>query len=435
MTYEEVLDFIHGANKFGSKLGLVNITNLLEKMGNPQKRLKIIHLAGTNGKGSTASFINQILLEEGYCVGLFTSPFLETFNERIRVNNKLITNIELANALEKLIKSINLMISEGMQHPTEFEIVTALAFQYFLEKKVDYVVLEVGLGGRFDATNVIDKSLASVITSISLDHMHILGDTLDEIAFEKAGIIKENGRVFSYPQKQEVYKKLSEISELRNASLNTYDKDQIRNIKRTFSGSKFDWIDMQKTNNSLKNLEIKLIGEHQIFNASLAIMVLQKLSDEKIVKLSNKSIVDGLIKTRWNGRLEILKEDPIIMIDGAHNEDGAAALAKTLREYYPNYKKLLCLGILGDKNVKAILKHVIPEVDEVIVTSPPNPRAMKSEVLADLVKSYEVEMSVENDLNVAINKAIDMGNEFDIIVFSGSLYLIGEVRTKLLDKN
>lgn len=428
MTYDEALQFIHSANKFGSKLGLENITNLLNEMNNPQEKLKIIHIAGTNGKGSTASFMNQVLLEEKYEVGLFTSPYLEIFNERIRVNNILISDEELACYIDYIKNIIDIMIKKNMPHPTEFEIITALAFKYFLDKKVDFVILEVGLGGRFDATNVIKKSIASVITSISLDHTHILGDTISKIAYEKAGIIKSNGIVFSYPQKEEAFQVLQQVSEDKKARLETFSEKRIKNIKMNSIKSTFDWMGVNEEKN-IENIEIHLLGEHQIYNASLALYTLEDLEKNGYLNLSIDSIKNGLKNTKWNGRLEILQQEPVVMIDGAHNYDGALALANTIESCCSSNKSLLCIGILGDKDIKSILDTIIPKFDTVIVTQPNNPRALDAIELAKQIEKYNINFEVEPCLNQAIKLVNEKINDFDLIVFSGSLYLIGEVRS------
>lgn len=431
MNYKEALEFIHGAYKFGSKLGLDNIRELLKRLKNPQKELKIIHIAGTNGKGSTASFINQILLEAGYSVGLFTSPYLETFNERIRVNNVLIKEDELARGVEKIKLAIDSMVKDGYNHPTEFEIVTALGFLYFLDKKVDVVVLEVGLGGRFDATNIIDESIASIITSISKDHTHILGDTLSKIAFEKCGIIKDNSFVYSYPQKAEARDTITEIARNKNAILSTYDFSDISSINFTEKGSKFN---LNLNDVKIENLEIRLLGRHQVYNATLAILTLFDLNKRGILNISNGNFRKGLLNTKWNGRLEIISEDPLVLIDGAHNEDGARALGEALGEYYKEKKKMLCLGVLKDKELDVILDYILPHFDEVIVTEPNSHRALDVYELEQRVGQKCKKTIAIKDSKQAFDKALSESNQYDLFVFSGSLYLIGEIRKYIGEK-
>jgi dihydrofolate synthase/folylpolyglutamate synthase len=425
MNYEEAIDFIHSSYKFGSKLGLDNIRELLKRLGNPQSKLDIIHIAGTNGKGSTASFVNQILIEAGYKVGLFTSPYLEYFNERIRVDNILIDEDDLIRGVLKIKNAIDKMVEDGHNHPTEFEIVTALGFLHFLDKKVDIVVLEVGLGGRFDATNVIEESMASVITSISKDHTHILGNTLEEIAFEKSGIIKENGHVYVYPQKIQAEKVIENISAKRGAVFKTYDISQVKNIEFTEKGSVFD-IEIEEM--IYKNLEIKMLGRHQVYNSTLAVMMLDDLNRRGLVNIEEKHYRSGLLNTRWNGRLEIISENPLILIDGAHNEDGARALSEALSEYYKSKKKILCIGVLKDKDLDVILEYVLPHFDEVVVTEPCNPRALGFRELEEKIKERGKSVIAIKELDEAIETTLKKKEGYDLFVFSGSLYLIGEIR-------
>lgn len=425
MNYEEAIDFIHSSYKFGSKLGLDNIRELLKRLGNPQSKLDIIHIAGTNGKGSTASFVNQILIEAGYKVGLFTSPYLEYFNERIRVDNILIDEDDLVRGVLKIKNAIDKMVEDGHNHPTEFEIVTALGFLHFLDKKVDIVVLEVGLGGRFDATNVIEESMASVITSISKDHTHILGNTLEEIAFEKSGIIKEKGHVYVYPQKIQAEKVIENISAKRGAIFKTYDISQVKNIEFTEKGSVFD-IKIEEM--IYKNLEIKMLGRHQVYNSTLAVMMLDDLNRRGLVNIEEKHYRAGLLNTRWNGRLEVISENPLILIDGAHNEDGARALSEALEEYYKSKKKILCLGVLKDKDLDIILEYVLPHFDEVVVTEPCNPRALGFRELEAKIKEKGKSVIAIKELEEAIEATLKRKEDYDLFVFSGSLYLIGEIR-------
>ncbi|MFS8541734.1 MAG: bifunctional folylpolyglutamate synthase/dihydrofolate synthase, partial [Tissierellales bacterium] len=263
MNYEEALSYINDQEKFGSNLRLDTIRKLLELLGNPHKDLKCIHIAGTNGKGSTSSYIATMLKEAGYKVGLFTSPYLERFNERIAINGEDIPNGRLAEITEKVKDKIEIMIQKEYEHPTTFEIVTAIGFVYFKEEKVDYVVLEVGLGGRLDATNVIDECLLSIITTIDYDHMDVLGNTLGEIAYEKAGIIKERGLVLSYPQKEEAIEVIEKVCEERKAELTICPMENVKIIELNEYGGIFDY---HYNNTAFKNLEISLIGEHQVYN-------------------------------------------------------------------------------------------------------------------------------------------------------------------------
>ena len=305
MNYQESLRYIEETHKFGVRLGLDNIAKLLELLGNPQDKLKIIHVAGTNGKGSTCSFISTILTESGYKVGLYTSPFLETFTERIRVNGINIPEEDVARIVTIIKSKIEQMVSEGYSYPTEFEIVTAMAFYYYCEQKVDFVALEVGLGGRYDATNVIKNSEVSVITSISLDHIGILGDTVEKIAYEKGGIIKENGTTLVYDQSEEVKNVIKQICKENNA---TYIEAKFDDIKVKQSDIYSQTYDCIIDGEKYEDLEIKLIGEHQINNSILALNTIKYLKEKHNLNITEDTIKKGLINTKWPGRIEKIKE-------------------------------------------------------------------------------------------------------------------------------
>ena len=291
MNYNEALQFIHESHKFGMRLGLDNIKRLLELLGNPQKNLNIIHIAGTNGKGSTCSFIASILKQGGYKVGLYTSPFLEVFTERIRINGVNIPKEEVGKIISIIKDKIEIMVNEGYSYPTEFEIVTAMAFYYYNQEKTDFVVLEVGLGGRYDATNVIDKPLVSVITSISLDHVGILGDTVAKIAYEKGGIIKENGVAIVYDQSEEAKTVIKDICNEKNAKYIEVKFDDI-NIKKSDINSQV--YSCTIIGQRYEDLEINLIGDHQINNSILALSAVEFLRESKQLKISEDDIRRGL---------------------------------------------------------------------------------------------------------------------------------------------
>ncbi|HZK33061.1 MAG TPA: folylpolyglutamate synthase/dihydrofolate synthase family protein, partial [Tissierellaceae bacterium] len=320
MEYKEALEYINDKDKFGSRLGLDSIGKLLNLLDNPQRGLNYIHIGGTNGKGSTASYLANSLKVEGYKVGLFTSPYIERFNERIQINGEDIPDDVLGRITGVIREKANVMVEEGFEHPTTFEIITAISFMYFQEEKTDYVILEVGLGGRFDSTNIIEKPLASVITTIDYDHTDVLGKTLKEIAYQKAGIIKENGIVISYPQEDEALKVLKEISKEKNAEFYLCD---IKNIKIKSSNSKGAIFDFKYKNITMENVEIAMLGEYQVYNAALALTTLMVLKEKELISIEEEAIRKGLKSTKWPGRLEVLGENPIFLIDGAHNVQGA----------------------------------------------------------------------------------------------------------------
>ncbi|MCC0736661.1 bifunctional folylpolyglutamate synthase/dihydrofolate synthase [Clostridioides sp. ZZV14-6009] len=427
MKYEEALEYISQTNKFGIRLGLENIGKLLELLGNPQETLNIIHVAGTNGKGSVCSFISNILRESGYKVGLYTSPYLETFTERIRVNGENIPQEDVARIIDLIKEKIEVMVSQGYAYPTEFEVVTAMAFYYYSEQKVDFVALEVGLGGRYDATNIITKSLVSVITSISLDHTGILGDTIEKIAYEKAGIIKENGVVVVYDQTNEAKDVINSVCKEKNAKYIEVNFDNINIKKSNINSQVYDCNVMGET---YKNLEIMLIGEHQINNSILAMSVLKYLKDtKKLDNVSEESIREGLITTKWPGRIEKIKESPIFIIDGAHNEDGAKSLAKALDKHFKDKKLTLLIGMLEDKDIDGVLDILMPKFSKVVTTTPNNPRAINSDILKEKILKYVSDVTSKHEIEDAVNYTLETSNKDDIIISAGSLYMIGTVRT------
>ncbi len=430
MKYNEALEYIHGTYKFGSKLGLSNIRMLLEKLGNPQDGLKIIHVAGTNGKGSTCAFINSVLSEAGNKVGLYTSPYLEVFNERIQINGNPIEDERLADLTQRVKEKVEILLSEGNTHPTEFEIVTAIAFCYFKEENVDILILEVGMGGRLDATNVIKNSLVSVIAPLALDHTQYLGETIGEIAREKGGIIKENGFVISATQPIEAEKVIREICKEKHAKLETVKTYNYQIVRRSLKTYEFKSMIL----NISGNLKIELLGEHQIRNCILAVRVLEFLVSQYGIELDSDVILRGLEKTRWPGRLEVVSENPCVIIDGAHNKHGAIVLSNFM-EYHFNPKKrrgfktIGVIGVLEDKDVSGIIEETVHYFDSIIATEPENKRAMKAEDLKALLEMSHDSVDGIKSWKEAIEKALADANPEDCIVVYGSLYLIGYVRS------
>lgn len=431
MNYNEALQFIHESHKFGMRLGLDNIKKLLELLGDPQNNLKIIHVAGTNGKGSTCSFISSILKESGYKVGLYTSPFLETFTERIRVNGENIREEEVGKIVSLIKEKIEIMVSEGYSYPTEFEIVTAMAFYYYNQEKVDFVALEVGLGGRYDATNVIDKPVVSAITSISLDHTGILGDTLAKIAFEKGGIIKEDCPTIVYPQQEEASEVIKNICAEKKSK---YIECDFKNIEIKSSNINSQIYNCNINGKELRDLEIKLIGDHQIKNSIVALNVIEYLNDIKITNISEENIRKGLLETKWPGRIEKISENPMFIIDGAHNEEGAKSLANSIDKYFENKNKILVIGMLEDKDIESVLDLLIPKFNKVITTTPDNPRAIDANKLKEKIERYNIEVTCKPNIKEAVDYALEISNKDDVIISAGSLYMIGNVRTIIVNK-
>lgn len=426
MDYKEALFYIENTGKFGINLGLKRIERLCELLGNPQKSLKVIHVAGTNGKGSTTSFIASMLIKQGYRVGIYTSPYIERFTERIKINNDEINEEEIAKLVTDIEPLVEKISSEGMDHPTEFEIITACAFKYFYEMKVDFVVLEVGLGGRFDATNVVDPVL-SVITTISYDHMNVLGNSLAKIAFEKGGIIKSKRPVVIYPQEQEAMDVLLEIAHDKGSKVYNVDEFNYEIVENNIDGIVFNIIGKKE----YTGLKIKLLGEHQVLNALTALKSIEVLKGEGY-KIENESIKKGLEEARWPGRFEIIKKDPLIVLDGGHNIQGIDSLVKGVKHYFPGKKIKIVCGMLKDKEYKSMLNMLFNISDFFITVTPDSPRALSANDLKDeIIKnggSAIASKSIENAVEIAVDN-VDSG---EVMIFCGSLYMIGKVRTILL---
>ena len=422
MDYEAAMAYIENTAKFGSNLGLERTEKLLELLGNPHKNIKCIHVAGTNGKGSTSAMIAQILIESGYKVGMYTSPYLEEFEERIQINGANIRKDLLADIVTEVSDAVERVIEMGYDHPTEFEIITCAMFLHFSNSKVDYAVVEVGLGGRLDSTNVLHPIL-SVITSISLDHTSILGDTLKEIAYEKAGIIKRGVPVICYPQESDVENVInSRCRELGCDLINVgFDSAKFLGVE------KFSQLVEVKTYKDIYKLKLSLLGKYQAMNCSVAVTAIEKLREEG-VKVSKDDIINALGKVKWIGRLEVLREKPLVVIDGAHNIGGITELKGSLDTYFKYERMILIVGILKDKQVEAMIKMIAPDAYKVISVTPNSNRAEISDELNDIIKKYNSNTEACNDYSSAYEKALGYSGENDLIIVCGSLYMIGDMR-------
>lgn len=440
MTYQEFMNYLAQMPSFSPQqiqagkdpFNLDNITTLLTLLGNPHEKLKYIHIAGTNGKGSTSAFLNQILIESGYKVGIFTSPFVERFTEQIRINNQEIANENLARIATKVCEMVEQMKSKGMSLPSEFEIICSIAFLYFLEECCDIVILETGLGGRLDATNVIPAPLLAMITSISLDHTQVLGNTLEQIAMEKAGIIKPGCEVLLYPQCAEVEK----VFEITCASQNVIlHKAFLPQEAKHYdlSGQTFD-LHSDHDSWSFDNLSITLLGHYQIHNASMAVNAAMLLR-RKGYNISDKQIYLGLEHTKWIGRFELIRKNPAIIIDGSHNEDGVTMLCESLRRYFPEKKFFFITGVLADKAYDKMMLPIIPLAKKFFTITPPSPRALSSDKLATFLTSHSAESMPCESIKNAIQACLEEASKDDVICIFGSLYFLGEVRHLLLPEN
>ena len=421
MTFEQAVEYIHSTQKFGSVLGLDTISALLEKMGNPQDHLKFIHIAGTNGKGSTSSYIQSVLTCAGFQVGLYISPYVDNFSERIQMNGEYIKPDALGEITAYVKECIDSMVLNGLHHPTEFEIITAIAFEYFYRQNCDYVVLEVGLGGRFDATNVIKNPLVSVITVIDYDHMEYLGDTLAKIAYEKCGIIKENGHVVSYPfQAEEALAVMKQTCEEKHAKLFVPMADCVDIISQTPFGSEFIYQNMKLT--------LRMAGIHQVYNAVTAIAALEVLMECHLLPISRENIITGIANVRFPARMEVLCENPLVIVDGAHNYSGIQALCNSLSTILEEKKIILVMGMLRDKEyTKSVLK-LSPLCKCFIATTPPNPRAADAHVLAEIAAPIAPDVQVVESPYDAIAYAVRHAEPGEVICVCGSLYMVAEIR-------
>lgn len=432
MTYQEAMDFLEYTEGLGSVLGLENMIHLLDGLGNPQNNLKFVHVAGTNGKGSTAAYIATILASAKYSVGRYISPSVLCYEEKIQITTKdmdgtmihnYIDKEEIAKGLWEIKKVCDDMVRSGKNHPTLFEVETALAFLHFVNKECDIVVLEVGLGGRLDATNVISTVLCSVIASISMDHMNFLGDTLEKIAMEKAGIIKNGIPVVSYHQDKKVRRVLEEVSREINSTYREFDTNNITIIKQDISGSNFNY-------DKLLNLHISMVGRNQIFNSILAILVIEELIKQGY-HITEDDIRNGLLKTKWKARFEIVKTNPYFVIDGAHNEDAAKVLIDNIKCYFPNKKIIYILGVLKDKDYESILKITGHLASHIITITPNNKRGLLSSTLADVATNYCDNVIDAYNIKRAINIAYDIAKDEDVIISFGSLSYLSEIYKEL----
>lgn len=420
-----IIDRIHEFNRFGMVLGLDRMEELLRRLGNPQDDLKVIHVAGTNGKGSVSKDLEEGLSACGYKMGLYTSPYIETFNERIRYDGADISDEDLEYYGQKVVSAAEAMVADGLDSPTEFEVVTAIAFLYFADRQADITILEVGLGGIGDSTNVVKSPLASVITSISYDHMAQLGSSLAEIAVNKAGIIKTGCPVIANVPQRDAAKIIARKAYAMGSRL--YDISGIRaavSDETPFSQK----VSMELYEKSYSDVEISMVGRHQAENLKTALATLEILRKSGAVKLDREALYEGLKRARQPGRFEVISEDPLVIIDGAHNEAGAQALQETMAQHFAGKKILLVAGILADKEIDSIVKFLTKITDHIIVTEPDNPRKLAAEKLAEHVADFGVAAEAVSDVEAAVHRAKELADGYDVILFAGSLYLIGDVR-------
>ncbi len=419
MNATEAIEYIHSVCWKGSIPGLSRTQELLAKMGNPEKKLKFVHIAGTNGKGSTAAMTASILRQAGYRVGLYTSPYIYRFHERMQVNGVEISDEDLASVTE-YVRPLAQSMAES---PTEFELVCCIAFEYFLRQNCDIVVLEVGMGGEFDATNVIECPEVAVITNIGLDHTEVLGDTLEKIAATKAGIFKEGGTAVVYrgiPSVEQVYE---DICAQKNITLRKADFEGITLLRHGLEGQRFDC-------GERKDLFLPLLGDHQLHNAAVVLSVADALIAAGW-NITEEHIRNGLAATRWPGRFDIMRRDPLFIIDGGHNPQCIEALVKNIRDYLSGKRLVILTGVLADKDYADMYKPVMEFASEFVCITPPNPRRLKAEDLAAHLRQVGAIATACETTAEGVRLAMEKAGQEGVVLSFGSLYSIGDIRTAL----
>ena len=419
MNAIEAVEYIHSITWLGSKPGLERTFELLRLMGDPQKKLKFIHIAGTNGKGSTASMTASILQKAGYRVGLFTSPCIYKFNERIQINGEHISDEDLA----EVTSFVKPLAASMEDHPTEFELVSCIGFEYFLRKNCDMVVLEVGMGGALDSTNVIPIPEVAVITNIGLDHTDFLGNTLAEITETKAGIFKEGGDAVLYPGAPEVEETAQRICRERNMRLQKADFSALKSQSHSLEGQVFDY-------GHRKALELPLLGAHQMRNAAVVLTIVDTLI-KKGWKITEENIREGLRDTSWPGRFEIMRKDPLFIIDGGHNPQCFEALVKNMEDYLVGKKVIALTGVLADKDYVQMYQPVIPRVAEFVCITPPTPRKLEATDLAEHLRKAGAVATPCATIADGVRLAVEKAGAEGVVLCFGSLYSIAEIRNGL----
>lgn len=426
MNYSEAREYLREVNKYGSVLGLETIKELLKRLGNPQDDLKVVHVAGTNGKGSTMTFLQSILMESGYIVGRYSSPAVFEYREIIRINNDYIDEESLAKIISQIKQKCDEMVQEGLPHPTPFEIETAMAFVYFKQKKCDIVLVECGMGGETDATNVFDKVLCSVITSISLDHTQFLGETISEIATIKAGIVKNGCPVVMSRQSKEAIDTISEVSKQKNSEIivtNSVDK-----IEAEYFVTKFRYT---ASNDKSYCADLKMPGTYQLINAATAVeavLVLEKQGFD-----TSKNIETGLVNAFWPGRFEVVCKAPPIIIDGAHNPGAVSELRKSIDLYFTNKRITFIMGVLADKDFRREAEIIADRAVNIITITPNSIRALSGVKLAETLRGYNKNVQTADSLEDALRLAKEAveNNQSDMILAFGSLSFLGDLKTTI----
>lgn len=432
MKYEEALESLSSMTKFGINLGMARIKSLLEHLGNPQESLEFIHIAGTNGKGSTAAILRAILVEAGYKTGLYTSPHLISYTERITVDSKPISKEDFAKIMGEIRDIYDKVYRETGENPTEFEVLTAMALVYFARCRVNIAIMEVGLGGDLDSTNVITSPVVSIITNVSIDHTEHLGSTPCLIAEKKSGIIKKGCPLITASTDKEVLRVLKgKANALQAPFYQVQEEVSTAYETESLQGQVFR---LQTRKEDYGTLLLPLLGEHQIINAAAAALTAE-IMHENGWKIGKEQIRLGIEKAHWPGRLEVFSTVPLVILEGAHNAAGMEALGKWLNKNRWKYKSIiLVIGMLDDKEREKSVNFIKPFINEVIVTRPNSPRAKKWREMAEIFRDSGSPVFIVEEIKEALEKALKRVCPGDMILVTGSLYLIGDVKKLSLSR-
>jgi dihydrofolate synthase/folylpolyglutamate synthase len=434
LAKEGAIARIHSFQRFGSRLGLERMSALMALLGDPQDDLRVIHVAGTNGKGSVCRYIYEILRKNGYRTGIYTSPFIESFHERIEFDGALISDEDLDACTDLVMERVDHMLASGMDSPTEFEVLTAIAFVYFAKQDMDFLVLETGLGGGGDSTNVVKRPLATAITSISLDHTDRLGESVRKIAAEKAGIIKKNAPVAVNVDGREAAEVIAQVALEKDAPLIDASKFRWRCLESSTEGCVFSAEIMGRAYDEMR---ISMAGRHQVRNAVCALTVIELMRANGYIRVTREGVLAGLSAARLPGRFEIFRGGPDAMpviMDGAHNEAGAEALADAMEELFPGERVLVLMGVLRDKLLHPMLTNLNRFSSEYIATEPANDRKLTALSLRAAIKGTGKACAAFSDAGRALDEAFRRRGEFGAILITGSLYLIGDLRRETMER-
>lgn len=420
MDYQQSRAYVKDADKYaGGALDLTNIKELMNRLGNPQDQLKYVHVAGTNGKGSVIAYLYTTLSEAGYRVGRYISPSVYSYREKMEVAGRAVSREQFAGYVTRVAVVIEEMSAEGLAHPTPFEIETAVAFLFFAEENCDLVVLEVGMGGNLDATNIIKNTILAVLVPISMDHQSFLGNTLAEIAEKKAGIIKYGCSVATVGQKPEALKVIQEVCLEKDADLTIADLEAAKAVKEDFAGQILEY--------KGETYELSLAGSYQTENAALAIEALNIL-DKKGYPTTIEQRKKGLKDTKWNGRLTIIHRKPLFIVDGAHNPAAADMLEDSVRKYFKGRRMFFIMGVFRDKDYQYIIRKLCPYAEQIVtVETPDNPRALPAEELAEAIRLCNPNVQAAESIRDAVDRVFAMAGREDVILSFGSLSFIGDI--------